>query len=209
MKAFMGLLMRGSEVLSTELLWEVCPSATSPSPAEHSKLSGQEEYALINAAILEPCTSALSVAALNLAYLSLKLFFKYPILPRLITKYRIVPNVNWYFFYEKVCSKRKKWREELMWDQIGFQNNLCLMIWAAVRLVHVRTARFIRLHLESCDSLFPCYGEAAQLFIFVQQVPTRAPKGSQLLLDCNLRPAAEKKGKIFQHSVLQKDVTKL
>ena len=58
MKAFMGLLMRGSDVLSTELLWEVCPSGTSPSPAEHSKLSGQEEYALINAAIPEPCTGA-------------------------------------------------------------------------------------------------------------------------------------------------------
>lgn len=42
-KAFMGLLMRGSEPLSAAPLCVQCPSGSSVSRGERSKLSGHEE----------------------------------------------------------------------------------------------------------------------------------------------------------------------
>lgn len=46
--------------------------------------------------------------------------------------------------------------------------------------------------LRGCDSVFACGWKVKQLFIFEQQVPTAATQDSQLLLDCNLKPALEK-----------------
>ena len=65
-----------------------------------------------------------------------------------------------------------------------------------------------RLVLDSSDSLFPRALGGSALYLR-RSFQLEAPQDSQLLLDCNLRPATKGKkqeGKIFQHTLLQSHV---